>query len=206
METSPTSPSPAASGQSVSRFYLRPGSASHSEQRQRPLRNAVVLDAQALYRAKGGKSIELTIAFDPARPVTSLRSRRLPSELAALAKRIDNSPASGEVDRRQFRAVPEIAFVHLNTREYPDATWRIIGSYGVELMSRAGLESIVRDKEALSSQYHGHDAYWLLVIVDPMDAAQEQEIRIDDHNVTSQVFERIIVYKPGFEHIVEAKS
>jgi hypothetical protein len=166
-----------------------------------------VSKAQALYRANGGKRIELTIAFDPARPITSLRRRRLPGELAALAKLVvDNSRASGEVDRRQFRAMPEISSVHLNTREYPDAKWRLIGSYTVGLMSQAGLESIVREKEARSAQYHARDAYWLLVVVEPMDAAQEQEIRIDGLSVASAVFDKIIVYKPGFEHIVEAKS
>jgi hypothetical protein len=193
-------------GIEITRFYLQSGSAPQSEQRQRPLRDAVVSEAQALYRAKGGKRIEFTIVFDPARPITPLRRRRLPGELAALAKRVDNSRASGEVDSRQFRAMPEISSVHLNTQEYPDAKWRLIGSCIVGLMSQAGLESIVREKEARSAQYHPRDAYWLLVVVEPMDVAQEQEIRIDGLSVASAVFDKIIVYKPTFEHIVEAKS
>ena len=44
-----------------------------------------------------------------------------------------------------------------------------------------------------------------LVVVEAMDAAQEQEIRVDGLHIASDVFERIIVYKPLFEHIVEAK-
>jgi hypothetical protein len=36
-----------------------------------------------------------------------------------------------------------------------------------------------------------------------MDAAQEQEIRFDDLHIDSDTFERIIVYKPNFEHFVE---
>ena len=86
-------------GIEITRFYLQSGRVPHSEQRQRPLRNAVVSEAQALYSANGGKRIELTIAFDPARPITPWRKRRLPGELAALAKRVDNLRASGEVDR-----------------------------------------------------------------------------------------------------------
>jgi hypothetical protein len=193
-------------GIEITRFYLQSGRAPHSEQRQRPLRNAVVSEAQALYRAKAGKRIELTIAFDPAKPITSLRKRRLPVELAALAKRVDNSRASGEVDRRQFSATPEISSVYLNVQEYADAKWRLIGSYTVGLMSQADLETIIREKEARSAQYHPRDAYWLLVVVEPMDAAQEQEIRIDGLSVASAVFDKIIIYKPAFEHIVEAKS
>jgi hypothetical protein len=193
-------------GIEITRFYLQPGSAPYSEQRQRPLRTAVLSQAQALYRADGGKKIELTIAFDPAEPITPPRRKKLPAELAALAKRVDNSRTSGEVDRRQFRAMPEIAFVHLNTREYPDAQWRLIGSTSGGLMSPADLESIGREKETQSAQYHARDAYWLLVVVEPMDPAQDQEIRLDGLSVASAVFEKIIVYKPGFEHIVEAKS
>jgi hypothetical protein len=162
--------------------------------------------AQALYCAQGGKKIELTIVFDPASPITPLRSKKLPGQLAALARRVDNSRASGEVDRRQFRAMPEIASVYLNAREYPDAQWRLIGSTSIGLMSQADLESIVKDKETLSAQYHARDAYWLLVVVEPMDPAQDQEIRLDGLSGASTVFEKLIVYKPGFEYIVEAKS
>jgi len=193
-------------GIEITRFYLQSGCIPFSEQQQRPLRYAVVSEAQALYCRRGGKNIELTIAFDPRRPITAQRRKLLPIDLAALAKRIDNLPASGEVERRQFRTMAEISSVYLNMREYPDAEWRIIGSYGVGLMSQAELERIVRDKETLSVQYHQRDAYWLLVVVDPMDPAQEQEIRIDGLTIASHVFDKIIVYKPSFGHIVEVKS
>ena len=63
-----------------------------------------------------------------------------------------------------------------------------------------------QEKEARSAQYHPRDAYWLLIVVEPMDAAQEQEIRIDGLSVASAVFDKIFVYKPTFEHIVEVKS
>jgi hypothetical protein len=188
-------------GIEVTHFYLQSGSLPDSEQRQRPLRAPIIAEAQRLYRAKG---IELTFDFDPRNPITPPRKRKLPGELAALARRIDNRP-SGELERTEFQEMPEISFVYLNAREYPDAKWRLIGSYSVGLMSTQGLVAIVREKEAKSAEYEPRDAYWLLVIVEPMDAAQEQEIRVDGLNITSGVFERIIVYKPAFEHIVEAK-
>jgi hypothetical protein len=125
-------------GIEITRFDLQSGRIPFSEQQQRPLRCAVVSEAQALYRCNGGKNIELTIAFDPRRPITSQRRKLLLIEVAALAKRIDNSPAYGEVERRQFRTIAEISSVYLNTREYSDAEWRIIGSSGVGPMSQAG--------------------------------------------------------------------
>ena len=57
--------------------------------------------------------------------------------------------------------------------------------------------------EAESTEYASRDAYWLLVLAEAMDPAQEQEIRIDGLNISAQVFERIIVYNPLFGHIVE---
>ena len=96
-----------------------------ASKKQRPLRRAVVSEAEALYRANGGKAIELTIAFDPRAPITPLQRKLLPPELATLAKHIDSSPASSEVERWHFRNMPEISSVYLSTREYPDAEWRI---------------------------------------------------------------------------------
>jgi hypothetical protein len=65
------------------------------------------------------------------------------------------------------------------------------------------LEVIIRDKEAKAISYRPCDALWLLVVVGWLDPAQEQEIRIDGLSMQSNVFDKIIIYKPDFEHIVE---
>jgi hypothetical protein len=70
-------------------------------------------------------------------------------------------------------------------------------------MSVDRLTEIIREKEAKVRQYATCDAYWLLIVVEFIDSAQEQEIRIDGLTIESDVFQKIIVYKPGFEHIVE---
>ena len=62
---------------------------------------------------------------------------------------------------------------------------------------------IIREKEVKARQHVACEVYWLLIIVDFIDAAQEQEIRIDGLTVESDVFQKIIVYKPNFEHILE---
>jgi hypothetical protein len=195
-----------AIGIELTRFYLKPGSLLESTQRQRPLRNDVVAQAQALYRSQGGKAVELRISFATPYPITITRRRfrELVQELAALAKRIDDRP-SGQVDRAEFQSIPEVSFVYLNKREYSDAKWRVGGVHGVGLMSAKALEDIVRAKEAKSTDYAPHDAYWLLVVVEAMDPAQEQEIRIDDLQISSHVFEKIIVYEPLSGRIIEAK-
>jgi len=42
-----------------------------------------------------------------------------------------------------------------------------------------------------------------LIIVDWRDNAQDQEISVKGVKIASDIFKRVIVYKPGFEDIVE---
>ena len=73
-------------------------------------------------------------------------------------------------------------------------------------MSRDMLIEIVRDKETLSRKYKECDAYWLLVVVDFTNRAQDQEIQIGCfEKIQSEIFEKIIVYKTLFGHVLEAK-
>jgi hypothetical protein len=189
-------------GIEITNFFRQSGSLPQSEQRQKPWRTEIVATAQALYRAEGGRGIELTIRFDSSHPITPQRRRKLPGELASLAKQTDNQ-RSGPLDYSLLLSMPEIASVYLNARDYADATWRLNGAYHVEWMSIAGLEAIVREKEGKSGEYEPCDSYLLLVVVEGMDAAQEQEIRVDGLKIPSDVFEKIFVYKPGFEHVIE---
>ena len=71
-------------------------------------------------------------------------------------------------------------------------------------MSTSDLEAIIREKGEKASGYEGCDPYWLLIVVDGIDAAQEQEVRIDGLHVDSTVFEKIIVFHT-FGHTVEVK-
>jgi hypothetical protein len=70
-------------------------------------------------------------------------------------------------------------------------------------MSVQRLQEIVRIKEQKAQEYALCDAYWLLVVVEFIDPAQEQEIRVDGIVLSSDRFDRAFVYKPRFEHIVE---
>lgn len=65
---------------------------------------------------------------------------------------------------------------------------------------------VLRVKEKRSEQYIPCDAYWLLVVVDFINSAQDQEIRVDNIKLQSNVFEKIIIYKTAFEHLVEVTT
>jgi hypothetical protein len=189
-------------GIEMTRFYLRPGGLIGSEQQQKPRRDRVVSDALDLHRKASGKKFELTISFDPHRPITSARTKRLPKELAALAATLHTSK-TGQIDRDLLTGMPEVHSIYLNSKEYDDARWSVCQVRSLDLMSPAGLKDIVTEKESKAVQYAPCDAYWLLAIVDWRDNAQDQEISVKGIEIASDVFEKIIVYKPGFEDLVE---
>lgn len=73
-------------------------------------------------------------------------------------------------------------------------------------MSVEKLQEIVNIKEAQSQHYEGCDAYWLIVLVDFMNRAQDQEIRADGpKRVDSNIFEKVIVFKTLFGQVFQAK-
>jgi hypothetical protein len=189
-------------GIEMTRFYLQPGGSLGSEQQQKPRRERVVSDAHKLHRSAGGKNFELTIMFNPDRPITSTRGKILPKELAAFAATI-SADRSGAVDADLLEGMPEVHSIYLNSKEYDDAKWSVCQVYSLDLMSAKGLEEIVREKESKAAEYAPCDAYWLLIIVDWRDNAQDQEISVEGVKIASNVFEKIIVYKPGFEDIAE---
>jgi hypothetical protein len=70
-------------------------------------------------------------------------------------------------------------------------------------MSVPRLAEIVREKEDKAKNYKKCDAYWLLVVVDFVDSAQDQEIQVDGLKLCkSVVYEKKIVYKTVSEHIL----
>jgi hypothetical protein len=95
--------------------------------------------------------------------------------------------------------IPELSFVYLN------AKWRIVQVHDVPIISRNRLIDIIRTKEQRAKKYENCDEYWLLVVVDSVNPAQDQEIRAENFEIIqTNVFEKVIVYKPFFNHILEA--
>jgi len=105
-----------------------------------------------------------------------------------------------------FQAIPEISYVYLNALEYQDARWRVCQVHTVDFMCKESLKRIVREKESKRIEYEPCDSYWLLIIVDPRDPAQDQEIMISGLQISSDKFEQIIIYKPFYEEVAVVKS
>jgi hypothetical protein len=189
-------------GIEITNFYLEKGSLPDSEQVQSKLREQVVSEAQRIYQTGSGNKFEISFGFDKGKPIQD--HRKLVKKLVCLAKQIEKCK-TGEIRRDFFKGISELAFVYLNTKEYEDVRWRLVQVYNVPIMSRDRLVEIVRDKEKRARKYQKCDAYWLLVVVDCINPAQDQEIQIDSiDKLQTEVFEKVIVYKTLSNHIIEA--
>jgi len=190
-------------GIEMTNLYLEDGASPESEQVQRTIRESVVSNAERLYLNNGGKNIAIAFSFDKTKPIRD--RRKLEKRLAEYAKSIENR-GKGGMSKETFKTIPELSYVYLNPKEYVGARWQVTQVYEGQMMSRDRLLEIVKTKEKLANQYTKCDGYWLLVVVDFMDRAQDQEIQVEDFGeVKSRKFEKIFVYKTVFEHIFQAK-
>lgn len=181
-------------GIEIANLYLTDGADPASEQVQSLKREKTVQEAQRLYLDAGGKSIELTVSFDPTRPITNIGAAG--RSLAIVASSIHDF-AKGPLPRKIFERVPQINFIYYNPCEYRDARWRVTQSFSVPTLSIERVAELVAAKERLLPQYERCDAYWLLLVVDFMNPAQDQEIGwpLAEPALDTR-FERVILYKP----------
>ena len=193
-------------GIEITNFYLEEGGRTDSEQRQRGKRDTVVSKAQSIYLENGGKRIKLFFSFEKGTPIGDRRQlAELAERIAKLAEKIAGRP-TGPIGEDAFDEIPELSFVYLIAEENSNPQWQVHQVSRGSLLSREKLLNIVTKKESKARSYQRCDAYWLLVVVDFIDSAQDQEIRDDDfQKIDSSVFDKVIVYKTRYHHVLEAK-
>jgi len=190
-------------GIEITNFYHKSGSLPESEQIQGKWRENVVSEAQRLYQKQNCRKFEISFGFDKACPIRNQKT--LIDQLIKLATLIENFE-TGQIGKNYFTQIPERSFVYLNNQEYEETKWRVVQVHAVPMLVMDRLVDIVKDKEQRSQKYEKCDAYWLLVVVDFMSPAQDQEIQVENFKkVETEAFERVIVYKTLFGHVLEAK-
>lgn len=189
-------------GIEVTSLYLKDGNLLASEQRQSKIREHAIQEARRKFLEQGGKPFEISFLFHSERPIK--RNKMLIPKLVKLAKHVEAFP-EGEVSMNEYSDIPELNLVYIN-RILPDPKWRIIRASNIQAMSLQRLIDVLKTKEKKAEQYSHCDSYWLLVVVDFINPAQDQEIRIDNIKLQSSVFERIIIYKTALEHLVEVTT
>ncbi|MCX6062524.1 MAG: hypothetical protein NT103_09780 [Campylobacterales bacterium] len=190
-------------GIEITNFYHKSGALSESEQVQSGRREQVVSTTQNLYQKQNGKKFEISFGFDKSYPIKD--QKILVNQLIHLATQIQNSE-TGEICRGTFKHIPELSFVYLNNKNYKDTKWRVVQVHDVPMLVVEQLVDIVKTKEHRSKKYKKCDVYWLLIVVDYMNPAQDQEIQVDAFKkIETDVFERVIVYKTIFGQVLVAK-
>lgn len=155
--------------------------------------------------ATGGGLIEISFSFNKDQPILNKEKEKLISKIVDLAHRIDAFQTGG-ISKRLLEDIPELSFVYLNSNLYSDPKWKTCQLYDGQIMSVPRLEEILREKEKKAKNYSKCDAYWLLVVIDFINPAMDQEIPDEGVELRSDVYEKIIVYKTAFEHVLEFKG
>jgi hypothetical protein len=187
-------------GIEITNLYVQDGSSASSEQVQRHKRLAVLKRAQHLHEAAGGRRIEVTVDFSPEHPITDVE--KTANALATLA--LHTQSQSTQIVRPQTDCLAEVRCFTHNAKEYADARWNNAQVHTVPLLQLDRLTDIVKQKCESAKQYLPCDEYWLLVVVEFMDPAQDQELYIpSEQQFDHGPFERILVYKPAFEQVLQ---
>jgi hypothetical protein len=187
-------------GVEVARLYIVDGADPASEQVQRARREQVLMEAQEIHRQRGGRRIELHVDFNPNRPILDIT--RAAKNLAAVAFEVQdrsqtvlwNPPAEADLFR----------YAYHNGEEYADSKWRNAQSFSVPTLDVERLLAVVAEKAAKVSKYDRCDEYWLLLVVDFMDSAQDQELALPaGFRLPPSVFSKVLTYKPQFRQVLE---
>jgi hypothetical protein len=186
-------------GIEVTNFFLERGELPESEQNQRNIREDVLKKAHRKYKDENGK-YEISFSFNKEQPI--IKSRILIPKVVKLINKLEASRTGG-FPKPFLGDIPELNFIYINPYLYTDPEWRIKQIHDGHIMSISRLSEIVREKENKAMNYWKCDAYWLLVVIDFADSAQDQEIQIDGVELRSDVYEKIIVYKTVSNHVLE---
>jgi hypothetical protein len=191
-------------GVEITNFFINEGSDVASEQRQRLKREKVVKSAEKSYRnsPKSDRNLMLCVSFDAENPIRDVGS--VASCLAQLALSIPQGHEWIQLHRQKTDCLPiEIENVQAISvrpeghRKPADATWRTLQVHSGHGISIPRLQEILDIKSKKVSGYKNCDAYWLLVVIDSSDRAQDQWLGLTKNPLPSAppVFERVIVYR-----------
>ncbi len=196
-------------GIEITNLYKACGKDKKSEQQQREIRKKVLREAKRRFEKGGGKPMNIQFTFRLPIPINGKRDQEitdkivlLASKIASLAKRSE----FGEVPWCLLMDIPELSSVLFSVLSDDDPQWTECNAYDAPDVSIPRLKEIVKGKEKKVKGYDSCDAYWLLVVIDIWDPAQDQRIGADGLKILSKKFERILIYENGRNQVVEVAT
>ncbi len=191
-------------GIEVTSFFLKKGELTESEQNQRKIRKDVLKKAHRRYMDEGGK-YEISFSFNKEHPIQ--KGQKLLPKIVEMIRKIEASRTGG-ISKCFLEDIPELDYVYINPNLYSDPQWRNVQghTYKGDTMSVTNLEQILRDKEKKAKKYKKCDSFWLFVVIDSFDRAQEQEIPSEQVKLSSDVYEKIIIYITAPEQVLVLKG
>ena len=188
-------------GIEIANLYLVDGAVEASEQVQHKRRESVIKLAEADYKLKSNLNHEFHISFNPMVPLIDIKSTavRLVDFIISIEKTLQNFFTSNA-----FNISPEIYSVYRSPKQYPDAKWQASQVFKGKNLQVTRVREIVQQKNEKISGYIYCDNYWLLLIVDSMDSAQDQEIEWSTDEAPIECkFEKVIIYNPKFKRYLD---
>ena len=187
-------------GVELAHLHKTSGQDPASEQVQNQRRISVIETAERIYLERGGRKIELWIDFDPQHPIQSIENTA--HGLANVALEIADF-MEGHTSYGGFEKTPELRFLTHNGKEYEDSRWKLLQGHDVPSLSVERVKELIVQKTKKIKNYQQCDAYWLLLVVEFWDPAQDQDIRWPEgESVGLTPFEEIFIYKPHFREVV----
>lgn len=182
-------------GIEITNFYYDP-----REQSQISMRLNAVKNAQKIYQETTNNYTEFHFGFNRQSPIKMVK--KMTKNLLVLAERFSEYPI-GSITEDKFEDVPEVSFVWRG-EEYDDCEWGVSQIFSMPSMNVERLAEVIQEKERRAKEYAVCDKLWLLIVIDFMNLAQDQEImNVHIDEIESDVFDKVILYKTLIEEIRE---
>lgn len=189
-------------GVEITELFKKPGGLLESEQQQREIRKEVLNKAFEKFSLIANNPIDIVFYFDLSKPIQD--KNQLIEKIVVLAKENEFSPI-GKISYEYFENIPELRGGYCRPVLHDTPEWQDINAYDVPFISIDRLKEIIKTKEKKAGLYTPCDIYWLLIVVEFWDPAQDQEIRVEGIECDSEIFDKILVFRTAYNHVVEVK-
>lgn len=180
-------------------LYLKPGDLPSSEQRQERLRQEIIKQAENQCKTSHCSYPRLSVSFDKQIPIHS--KDKTATALKEFCMTLTAEDCAQIPNNKFKQSLPEVSFIYAQWDV--EAPWQVNQVHSTELISQQRLQKIVWEKDDKASDYCKCSDLWLLVVIDFMNPAQNQEIPRENLVISSKYFSKVILYKTILNEIQE---